>query len=502
MRPWERRPSSRSLLALTALLVLVSAGALQAQEPQAARFRIQSIDYRIDGRTSPYALARALDLEVGKTFPDEPSLMRFLDAKSQELWNLRVLESTALHWSFGAPESEGFIPVDLSVEVKDTWNLVALPYGKYDSNEGLTLSIRGRDYNFLGSMEPLKLDLDYRYDQNGRSAFALGLESTIPFAFLGSDWTWENVGTISFPADDPGKPRLDETSTLSMALPYVGPFRPELAFEQNVYANVRDDDYVITDPFYLREDLSLSYPVYLQGDKNGPSVTPALGYALAWTPSGTVSEDYRENNFYVSQELTGGRADWVGNLRRGFTYELKEALYFHPDSMEWSNSVDTENAFFAARPPFGFAARLSGFWDWNDYRKEIAEPLRGILDKRLDGWAALFINLDAPFSLVHFEPSRWFDKPNLHVFDFEGQVSPFFDFGAVAPMTGTFGAENLWYSGGLELLGYPAVARSFYVRISLGYDLQAVAATGSLSAPSPRDGADTKELYVGMGLHY
>ena len=51
--------------------------------------------------------------------------------------------------------------VTLDVYTRDTWNLIALPYFKYDSNSGLLLALRGRDYNFFGTMQTLTLNLDY-----------------------------------------------------------------------------------------------------------------------------------------------------------------------------------------------------------------------------------------------------------------------------------------------------------------------------------------------------
>ena len=108
--------------------------------------------------------------------------------RRQVLANQRIFESSDMTYTLGE-EDEGVVLVTLIVSVKDTWNLIVLPYPKYTTNDGFLLSLRARNYNFLGSMETLYLDLNYVYDENGDTSFGVGVDFTLPFELGGLDWS-------------------------------------------------------------------------------------------------------------------------------------------------------------------------------------------------------------------------------------------------------------------------------------------------------------------------
>jgi len=98
--------------------------------------------------------------------------------------------------------------------------------------------------------------------------------------------------------------------------------------------------------------------------------------------------------------------------------------------------------------------------------------------------AQRFLNIEALLKLFDF-PTHVFIKKDW--LDFELQCAPFLDLGYVEGAAGTVAATyHDWYSGGIELLVYPRRMRTFIVRASLGFDLDAVFTTHSLTAPSPR----------------
>ena len=102
-------------------------------------YRITSVRYDIKGMTRKYALATAVPVDTARVFPDRPALEQYLADLLTRLKNQRVLEEAAISPFFGIENAEGVTPVDLLIATKDTWNIIALPYPKYDSNRGFVL---------------------------------------------------------------------------------------------------------------------------------------------------------------------------------------------------------------------------------------------------------------------------------------------------------------------------------------------------------------------------
>ncbi len=48
---------------------------------------------------------------------------------------------------------------------------LAVPLLKYSSSDGISLALRYKDFNFLGTLEPLSISLDY-YAQTGEAEAA------------------------------------------------------------------------------------------------------------------------------------------------------------------------------------------------------------------------------------------------------------------------------------------------------------------------------------------
>ncbi len=183
----------------------------------------------------------------------------------------------------------------------------------------------------------------------------------------------------------------------------------------------------------------------------------------------------------------------VLSLANSFSYNAyREVLSTYLDASARGYSNHLQRIGLAARATA--YQRLSG-----DERTDQGGYLRGVRDARVDAESALFLNLDLPVKLFDF-PTHLLIKKNW--LDFELQASPFLDAAVAKRKDAPLGAEDFWYSGGLELIVYPAMMRTFIVRGSVGFDLDAVIRNRSLFDPSPRDGADPYEIYFGLGLSY
>ena len=185
----------KRLFALLAVFLFLSA-AVWAQNP----VRVVSVEYEVDGRTMVSQLAMRTGLAEGSEFRSEADFEAAATKIRQKLLNERVLETVDVAWTYGQLEADGFIPVFVQIKVKDTWNIIALPYFKYDSNSGLLLSVRGRDYNFLGSMQPLRLNLNYKVDENGDVLWGSDLDFSYPLTMWDMDWNLAVGASVGYQA--------------------------------------------------------------------------------------------------------------------------------------------------------------------------------------------------------------------------------------------------------------------------------------------------------------
>ncbi|MFZ3109485.1 MAG: hypothetical protein WA234_02180, partial [Rectinemataceae bacterium] len=167
---------------------------------------IRDVEIQVEGITNARILRGKAAILPGIGFPDLASLKNYIADRKQRLVNERVLEKVQVDYVLEDFINDGVdsYHVDISVAVKDSWNIIALPYFRYDSNDGLLLSVRGRDYNFIGSMRALVLNLDYSQDATGRQSFGGYTTFGIPFLLFQHDSGINASQTINLYAD--GRP--------------------------------------------------------------------------------------------------------------------------------------------------------------------------------------------------------------------------------------------------------------------------------------------------------
>jgi hypothetical protein len=491
------KPSLRSLLLMIFIGLVSLAGLAFAQE---GPYTIRSVEFRKTGASLVAVLRDKADIDIGAGFDDTAALDAYLADRRQVLLNQRVLESVELSYS-ASPAAAGGVDVDVVVTTTDSWNIVGLPYFRFDQNVGLLLSLRGRDYNFLGSMQTLVLNLDYTKDMNGLDGFG-GLASfDVPVWLLGQTW--------SLAASDDLKVYADGRPTRNLAASSFGLTFKRQDFDVTIkgiqsFTTNPDGLRFDQDPYYLTSALSVSASVptgITFGRFGSLNYTPSGRLSKNWRIEAPVRADRQGSIFTFSHGLSFGRVDWQGNLRSGMSLSMTNTETYDFESFGSSAVVAWDIAAYASTAErFGLATRFTGVYDfWGSLGTELGSNMRGIINARLSGDFGAFANLDFPIKLFDFPTHVFIGR---RWFDFELQASPFFDAGFVAIRGQQIGPENYWYSGGLEFLVYPALMRSFIVRASLGFDLDAAIANESFTAPSKRDGALPFEIYFGVGLFY
>ncbi|MFP3959900.1 MAG: hypothetical protein ACLFUX_07010, partial [Spirochaetaceae bacterium] len=388
-----------------------------------AGLEITDVEYDIDGRTQEFALAARLDIEEGTSFVTEEQLETYIAEKQQELTNQRVLSDESEITYSVSPRPGDPDAVTVRVEAVDTWNLIALPYPRYDSNDGLLLGIRARDYNFFGTMEELRVNLDYENKIEEGTERLSGdekwtVETTFdwPFQWLEHDWNWSLAQKVEL------EDRNDIEYTLDTSLAYdflIGPRTYTARYSQR-YDYLTDDGK--GDGYYLTSGLGLTtgYDTGIELPGMGElSYRPGLFTNVSYKLGDEISADRRGIELGFRHSLSGGGTDWIGNFREGVTGSISNSNSINMYDASLDRDFDAELAGYLAVDPFAFSGRglIKASLDDSSYAD--GAPIRGILDNRFEGDAGAYFNSDVTLKV-------WTIGNFV-----EGQGSFFFDAGAI-----------------------------------------------------------------------
>jgi len=471
----------------TALLPLYSDGV----GTDKTEFIIRNVNYTIEGSTRESVLIHYLNIKSGQSFSSKDKLLTCLDTKVQLINNQRTLAEGRIDASYiNDPDNPDITFVDMDVYVKDTWNYILLPYAKYDSNEGFLLSLRGRNYNFLGSMETLSVNLDYLKPDGGTSEYSLNGGLELPFYIWGYNWKFSLDEDIIISSDSPLE--LQTKAGISMDIP-LNSLTWQASVDQEFYLN--EDGESDADGYYTITSARLgsSIPTGLDLPLLGElSYTAGLITSYAYKPFDVLSEERKGYELGGQHGISAGQINWQGNFRDGISLSADQNLRYNFTRELWLSNMDIEFQYHKSFGWGGISSRLQGFYLYNSTEEAIGGPIRGILNARLDGNSAIFLNVDFPVKIWIWFLDRWF----------EGHLSPFFDYAIVKTNDGDFSLNEGWYGAGIEGFAFLKAARSIYLRLSLGVDMEAILDGALPGDPAPRDGEPIYALYLGLGHHY
>ena len=485
---------------------------------------IREIEFSVDGITRPFALMTHGEFTKGQRFTGRENLEAYLALKQQLLINQRVLEEVHIEYFLGESEEDGALPVKLLVSVRDSRNIVVLPVPRYTTSDGFSLSLKARDYNFLGTMSTLRVDLGYN-QRDGDRSFNFSIESDTPFQAAGLNWnlTFNHFFDYTF-----GQPLFYQNVTgLSVQLPWrtttltVG-FNQYLTFNEtpgaeSVYI------YGITGPRspYGTTEIFASHRIPLGltvGAFGEVAYTPRLAGRINYPPE---SIDYTRNpRVSFSHSIGFGRVNWIDNYRQGLSASVGNSFYWYFDRSDapFRASLEGSVTFHWPLAAFlGVSSRLMyrQWWQWSDRTDgwlphfNAGDVLRGVLDSDIWGtqssdiWAdrMLSLNLDLPIRVLRFQPSRWLDNSRMRLFDFEMHFSPFVDIALLQgpfnnlksePSDGSrFNFQDMITTGGFEIIVFSGFFRALQLRASVGYNL------GNFRGLFGWD-----EIFIGTSFHY
>ena len=508
---------------------------------------IAAFEFDIKGRTRPYALIRTGEFRIGEKLQGLANLEAYISDKTQVLVNQRILKDNAnITYAIGEQQEDDSWPVTLLIKVEDSFNIIALPRPFYKTDSGFDLTIKARDYNFLGTMNPLRVDFGYQYDENQNSSFQLGVFSNTPFRAFGYNWNVRFDNTLSY------RPQTDETiyyqnnTGLSMELPFglttltVG-FEESLNFNEentarNKIANGKTGGEWINRLYYgkdFQHGLYMSSKMYASWEIPTGFMVSRFG-ELTYTPgiSATFNhqlpdwplQEFLQGPFLgLSQSLGFERIDWHANYRDGLSVSAGNAYTYDFSSQRAGKELvslslnATGIGHFIISDFFAISTRLMyrhWFYHEPDYYTEAGNVLRGMSDKRISATGMLSLNMDFPLRILRFTPSKWFNKHKLSFFDFEFHLAPVID---LALYNGyliytkrdsagwyretekkvSFHPKNIAATSGLELVVFSEFMRNLYIRLGLAWNLR------DISGKKPYlPSGENREIYLIMGHFY
>jgi len=506
-------------------------------EDDTTEYYIRDFIFNITGMTRQFAIIYNAELSSGERITGRENLERYRRRKIQTLLNQRPLEYVDIQCLPGEAGEDGLVPVDLEITTRDSWNIIALPYPKYDDNTGFELTLKARDYNFLGTLSPLRIDFGYTLDQDkiwdfSEGSFNVVIDSDIPFNLFGFNWNLDFDNGVSYIYNEPIY--YKNTTGLSMELP-VGFTTATFGFEQNFILNERNEDlFRQIYGSYNEADYESAYGNYYEalygissvynswkiptslavGNFGNLTYTPKISTGLAYGFNAGL--DYLRQGYFItlSQKFGFSRIDWLDNYRDGMDVYIENPNMLNFSRNGWTGSSILFSATVHKKIVnfFGISGRLRyQHWlyrhkNWTDNNYSFTtlagynyggDVLRGIFDRNLQPNYMLSFNLDFPLRVLGFLPSKWFETPKLRIIDFDLHVSPFIDMAFVRDPV-----HDIWFSdapsvgGGFELIVFPHFFRSFYVRASLGYNMNNVIKNGK---PDKWYG---NELFIGIGHFY
>ena len=489
-------------------------------------FVIEDFNFDIKGRTREDALIRSIELKKGEKINGKTNLEKYIRDKAQMLVNQRVLKDNAeISCITGEQREDGSYPVIININVEDSWNIIALPRPKYKNDTGFDLTIKARDYNFLGTMNPLRVDLGYIYQNekqsyNGKkqNTFKLEVYSDTPFNAFGYTWNFRFDNLFWYRSDAEQPFFYRNVTGLSMELPFrTTTFT--FGFEEYITVNEENSDgrkafygvdfqtgpYMTSRP-YVSWKIPTGFTVSRYGELTyTPSLSAVFNHELSdkWP-----LQEFRNGPFINFDHSLGfERIDWHSNYREGISLSIGNSYNYdffrlRNDNEPFSISFSAiATGHFIISDFFGISARLlyrQWFYHDPNYSENAASVVRGIADKSINADYMLSLNMDYPFRIFLFTPSKWFNNRKMRFFDLEFHASPVIDMALYHdPQKNiSFNPKNIVTTGGGEVIIFSAFMRTLYARICVAWNLRELIDTGKLP------GGDNREISFTIGHFY
>lgn len=500
----------RLLIILIILLAILVEGYAQQKKNQ---YVITDIHYDIKGLVTIAALEGKLDLHTNVKFDTLDALIFFVTEKRTTLSNLRALtEMSTIVFTHTWNNIKLQYDVEIFVYVTAGWNVLILPYFKYSDSTGLLLSMRGRDYNFLGSLETLYVNLDYGINEDSAQELGGSLGFQYPFKY--------NKNLFKLGVEEGAAYKLEEkefNNNLKVFLGHSYPITQQVSLNSYLsqkFSNVINDDRTALYEYMFGENI-VRYGMGFQLNRqpisgiNNINYNPYLQYRLTYPFYGNDPDLYKRFNHWmtVGHDIGIGGTAWITGqfFRRGYSVSLENANQYDVYDAGWTVTINAEaRAHFAVKNIFGMNFRLYGIQNYFLYSNNIdlstkgtnfGEKLRGVTDDEVEySQSALVLNTELMIRLFQIRPLAEF------------HFGPFFDVGLrsrnpenTVSEDEFYGNEDIKYTVGFEGLAFALFSNSIVIRVSYGIDLgKLLESDGKYTFLS----GGVREIFIGLSLFY
>ena len=489
---------------LLMISLLLFAGMLYAEEDAAVlpdapfpieRYQITAVQYVIKGLTREYPLSRAVPIDTARIFEPEEKLQQYITELEQRFKNIRSIESAVITVDYGIPTTDGLIPVTLTVTVVDTWNFIAVPYPSFDSNTGLQLKLKLQDFNFLGTLQPLKADIVYQSTETDKQVFSSTLNFSLPFRAGIFDMAWGSSFGLTYVYQElpkitlssgleaayrvnkhfslrfgmvpeliindrsssntadavstklPSQP-VDPTGTTSSpstatdAIPALSQRTPDEEMDDTKSKTVDKQEPAVLgyvyphDRYYFKTSFYMRTPVNITQLKHFGSLiwTPSMSIAGNWAFDGIQAENLKVWTFGWGHMLSFGKVNWIGNFRKGLSFSFDNTYsyrFYKAKKMAIGFAASTAG-YYPFFDRFGVYGRAQLFYHlFNAESTQAGAALRGILNKRLSTDTGIAFNIDLPIRIASFDFQEITGVAWTRFFNCEVHVVPFLDIALV-----------------------------------------------------------------------
>jgi len=481
-----------------------------------ALYLIAAYEFNVKGRSRQSALVYKLieqgEFREGELITGKANLEKYISDITQIYTNQRVLkDNVEVSYFADARNKDGAYPVTIIINVEDSNNIIVLPK-PYFKNDVFDITIKARDYNFLGTMNPLRIDIGYNYNENKRHSFMFGVYSNTPFNAFGYHWNFILDNTVQYRVDAPFY--YQNKTGFSMDLPFkLTTFT--FGLYETIFLNDESSDWAKKNGYgpyqeglYMSSDMFVSWKI--------PTGLTVSGFGdLTYTPEISATfvhelpkwplDDYRKGPFMGFSHLLGfEKIDWHENYREGLSVYMGNSYQYNFNRMIYNSSVSfTGIGHHIVRDYFAVSARLMyKYWYSADKTWDgeyVSYYLRGVADKSITAYQMFSLNLDFPLRLFVFTPSKWLNSRKLSFFDFELHASPVIDLAYYNQKSfDTNKGKTLFYSGktavagGIEFMVFPFYMRNLYLRIGYAVNLKEFITARPIRLP----GGDNHEIYL------
>ena len=129
----------------------------------ASTYRVRS--YSFESKKTTHAVLAEFVGAPGAVFESEEDMVEFLADKRQQLYNKRIFYDVLFTYELYESSPDMF-DADVVFHVADAKTFLIVPFPKYDSNYGLSIKLKAKDTNFLGTFTTLDANIEYSQRNN------------------------------------------------------------------------------------------------------------------------------------------------------------------------------------------------------------------------------------------------------------------------------------------------------------------------------------------------